>query len=234
METPSRVRILALALSDEKPSVRWNAAKSLAQMGPVAVSALTDLRIAMQSPEPGTALWARVAVAKITGDVSRHLPVLIAALTDKRHFPGMAPTAIGMLGPEAAPAVAALAVCLQDEHPDNRWAAALALSQIGPLAAEAVPALAHALSDLDEKVRWYAAIALGEIGPAAKGALHQLVRTLEGVDDDVRGSAAKALGRIGVSTSEVMEGLTELAGDVNPSVAEEARRSLVTLSGSGL
>jgi HEAT repeat protein len=224
------VRVLALALSDEKPSVRWNAAKTLAQMGTSAVAALKDLQVAMTSPEPGTALWARTAVACITQDPMRHLPVLIAALRDPRQYPGMAAAALGMLGPAAASAVEPLAELLSHPEADHRWSAALALSRIGQAAAPACGRLATALSDPDEKVRWYAAVALGGIGAEAAPAVPALSAALSDFDDDVVGCAADALQSIGVHTPEVLAALAASEDHPNPAVAQRVRSALAALS----
>ena len=78
-----RINTLAAALSDEKVSVGWNAAKELGKVGPAASAALPALSEALRSSDGTMALWARYAVAKITGDVQKHLSALIAAVGGK-------------------------------------------------------------------------------------------------------------------------------------------------------
>ena len=236
-----RVALLIEALRDDKVSVRWNVIRELGRMkegGRDAVPALTNL---LTDRDGTTALWARVAVARITGDVDSHLPVLLDALRTKaRLFPGMAAAALGELGASAAPAVPALAAELKAPHADDRWSAAGALAAIGSAASPAVPALADALEhDRDEKARWYAAYALSEIGPDSAPAIPALLQALEDIDDDVRGYAARALSRIGrehwpasVQLQPVITRLRELLDDEEGAVRVEMENALSALGSS--
>ena len=226
----ARVATLAAALSDEKVSVRWNAAKELGKLGPRARAALPALAEAIKSTDATTVVWGRYAIAKITGDYRKHLPVLLAALDDKRVFAGMAGTALAGFGSEAASAVPRLREMLGPEnHSDNRWAAAFALASIGPEAAPAAPELASALADSDEKLRWYAAFALGEIGAESPIVVQALIGALEDFDDDVRGYAARALGKIGYQ--EALPALEALLQDENESVRREAESAIEAIRG---
>ena len=231
MSLDDRIATLAAALSDEKVSVAWNAAKELAKLGPEASSALPALSESLRSSDATTALWARYAIARITGDAAKHLPVLIKALDDRRVFPGMAATALGGLGAEARDAVPRLTELLSpSSHPDNRWSAAFALAQIGPPAAGAVPALAEALDDPDEKLRWYAAFALGEIGPPAAPALPALTRALDDYDDDVRFYAARAVGRIRRPDPLALDQLQKLLEDENDNIRAEVKEAIESIT----
>ncbi len=163
-----RVQILIEALEDPHVSVVWNATRELAKLGPFAAEALPALAVALKSHDPTSRLWARFAIAKITGDETSHLPEFIKALGNKKGlFPGMASAALAGFGPKARDAVALLIQELNEDNAEYRWSAAGALANIGPDAAVAVPALMQTLGDSDEKVRWYAAWALGEIGIAS-------------------------------------------------------------------
>lgn len=222
----SRVALLTLALTDSQVSVRWNAAKDLGKMGSAAAAALPALDDALSSEDSTTALWARHAIARITGEAARHMGLLTAGLYNPRIFPGMAAAALTGFGEAALPAVPALIGKLTDPHPDNRWSAAFALASIGPAAAHAVEALTSSLSDSDEKVRWYAAWALGEIGLSAAPAVSQLVVCLDDFDEDVRGYSARALGRIGPGAKAALEALKGLLQDDNAAVREEAAAAI--------
>ena len=187
-------------------------------------SALPALAVAITSPDATTVVWARYAIAKITGDLQKHLPVLIRALDDKRVYAGMVGTALAGLGADASPAVPRLRELLDaDNRPDDRWAAAFALASIGPASAAASPGLALALSDSDEKLRWYAAFALSEIG--GSGSRNGIaIRALHDFDDDVRGYAARALGRIGAP--DALPALNATLQDENDSVRREAESAI--------
>jgi hypothetical protein len=74
-----------------------------------------------------------------------------------------AAVALASLGPDAGPAVPALAAALADQDATVRQAAADALRQIGPSAGAAVPALTQALDDPDPGVRDSATQALTAI-----------------------------------------------------------------------
>jgi HEAT repeat protein len=226
----SRVAMLTLALTDDQVSVRWNAAKDLAKIGPAASASLPALDNALSSDDSTTALWARHAIAKVTGSVENHLPLLIAGLYNPHIFPGMAAAALTGFGPSAARAVPALIAKLSDPHPDNRWSAACALASIGSAAEAAVPDLAASLSDSDEKVRWYSAWALGEIGPAAADAVPALIERLNDFDDDVRGYSARALGKIGGASLPSLPSLRSLLQDENAAVREEAAAAIALIN----
>jgi HEAT repeat protein len=225
----ARVEILIRALKDSQVSVCWNAARDLARLGPDAAAALPALAETLRLADATSVLWARYAIAKITGNLPKHLPVFIEALTDWRVFPGMAAAAIAGFGAEAKEAVPALIAALSDPHPDNRWSAVGALANIGQEAREAVPALITALDDADEKMRWYAAWALSEIGPDARSAVPALMTALDDSDEDVRGYAARALGRIQPEGRAAIPQLQTLLTEANGAIREEVAAALALL-----
>lgn len=225
-ERAARIDTLIKALRDPHVSVGWNAARELAKLGAAASEALPALTTMLRSSDAASALWARFAIAKITGDIRKHLPVFIQALEDRRVWPGMAAAALSGFGAEAKEAVPALLPQLTSARPDDRWSAAWALGSIGPDAREAVPALIAALEDADEKTRWYAAWALGNIGPEANQAIPALITALEDIDDDVRGYAALALGKLGIDATEAIPALQRMLEDDNPNIVEAATTAL--------
>ena len=227
---PTRMDTLIAALHDPQVSVGWNAARELAKLGQLAAAARPALVEAMKGSDATTALWARFAIAKITGDTARHLPTLIEALSDKRVWPGMAAAALSGLGTEARDAVPELIPQLSSDRGDDRWSAAWALGSIGTDASAAVPALIQSLNDADEKTRWYAAWALGNMGTEARAAVPALIDALNDTDDDVRGYAALALGKIGDGAVCAMPILRTLLEDENPSISAAASSALAALS----
>ena len=232
----ARIERLIRALKDSQVSVVWNATRELARFEAAAAVALPALQEALGSADSASRLWARYAIARITGDLPTHLPHFIAALDDRTTlFPGMAAAVLAGFGPAAQAAVPRLICELDEADPEYRASAAGALAGIGPDAAAAVPALIRTLDDTDEKVRWYAAWALGQIGPAAMNAVPALITALNDTDDDVRGYAARALGYIGDLSASVSisHALRALQTDDNPSLrlaASEALSRLETVS----
>ena len=240
-EPMDRLPTLLLALKDDHVSVVWNAARELAKLGRAAEAALPALSETLKSRDATSGLWARFAIAIITGERMQHLPVFIEALSDKRVFPGMAAAALAGLGAEALPAVPALIPLLQNEKADNRWGAAWAIANIAKelsegeadgLLRQAIPPLANVLrNDADEKARWYAAYALSEIGADAIDALPALIAALEDFDDDVRGYSARAIGRIGPMAIAALPRLTALRDDdtENENVQRAAEAAVIRI-----
>ncbi len=229
----ARLARLIAGLSDATISVRWNVCREMAKQGASASEALPALKALADSLDPTSAVWARYAIARIENSPETHLPYLIAALYDRRVFPGMAATALAGLGSAAAPALPDLQDRLAGGRPDDRWAAAWALGSLGPYAGSAAGDLASALSDPDEKLRWYAAWALSELGEAARPAAEALVLALDDIDDDVRGYAALALGAIGPpAPTSALQKLKQLADDENPKLSQAAETAISLLSPS--
>lgn len=119
--------------------------------------------------------------------------------------------ALGRMGPDAAPAVAALERILAhlDEHEYVRGGAAWALGQIGPQAASAVPLLAQTLSSKHASVRRNAAQALGRIA-SPQASIHE----------DTSGSVVPRLAPKNLSD------LARLLGDEEPAVRVAAAQAL--------
>ncbi len=143
-------------------------------------------------------------------------------------------SAIGDIGPAAAPAVPTLIAVLKGplgELPvkfdrkraaSSRSAAAAALGNIGPTTNEAIPALAAALKDENIPVRRWSATSLGEMGPAGRSAVPALVAALGDTDTQVRRYAIQSLQKLGPGR-EIMPVLNSALLDADPSVRDAAR-----------
>ncbi len=147
--------------------------------------------------------------------------------------------ALGEAGPDAKPAITALAHALSDKDLFVRRFAAQALGEIGPDARSAVKPLSETLKDPKKEVVEAAATALGKIGAAeplaalvgdtrreaaprrkaiealglmkadARPAVPALTKALK--DKDLRIEAAEALGEIGPDASSALKDLEAIA-----------------------
>lgn len=227
LEEEKRLQTLINALADQHISVGWNACRDLAKLGDKASLALPLLSEKLSNPDANTVLWARFAIAKITGDVSAQMPYFISAISDKKRlYPGMASAALAGLGQLAITALPALIEELADPNPENRWSAAHAIAGLGGHAQIAASSLANLLHDPDEKVRWYAAHALSEIVPENDEIVPELILGLQDIDDDVRGYCAVTLGRMGSIAALSVPILESMLTDANPNIVLQAQASL--------
>jgi HEAT repeat protein len=154
---------MARLLYDRDKFIRWQTARTLGKLNP-----------AKAAPE------ALPGLVRLLGD--NDVDVRMAASVALERF-----------GPEAAPAVAALARAATRGDAEACIAAVHALEAIGSAAVAAVPSLTGLLSNDDNRVRQVAAEALGRLGPAASSALPALQRALSDPDPDVRRAAGDAI-----------------------------------------
>jgi HEAT repeat protein len=184
-----------MAKSDSMTGPRMAAVRALAVAGVRARAARADLEALAGSGSPGIALWAKVAIAAVDGDVQKAAGVVRAGLTDPNASVRLAAAdALSLIGPTPTD-LPALLVVLKD--PAGREPAARAIGRLGPAAREAVPRLAELLGDNDTRVRVAAADALGQIGsPGALPAIPKLREALK--DPAVEPAARRALEKLGV------------------------------------
>ncbi len=121
---------------------------------------------------------------------------------------------LGIIGPDASPAVTELGILMHNEPP-TLWEAAAALAQIGKAS---VPVLLEASRAADPNLRQAATFALGEIGLESPEAVRALVGALGDPVEPVRASAIHALSNMG---KPVVPMLTETMESGN----EQARLS---------
>lgn len=188
--------LVKLAKSDPKTEVRAAAIRAIAEAGTRAKSTKPDLEAISNGQMPGLALWAKIALAAIDGDVKKAAPIIREGLT-QRSVQTRAAAAEGLLviGPTNAD-LPALIKLLKDANPATKTAAAQAVGQLGPVAKDAVPQLTRLLDDRDYETRIAAAEALGRIGGAALPAVRKLKELIKN-DPLVRATAQRAIDRIG-------------------------------------
>lgn len=158
------VPVLAEALSDSDPQVRAAAAEALGKIGAPSVAALPELRALVNDDgDASVRLKAIEALLIISPDTAALRPLTTALADSAAQVRRAAASALGALGPLAAPATAPLTRALSDSSAAVRAAGALALGQIGPAARESRSALLAARRDPSAQVRRLADDALRRI-----------------------------------------------------------------------
>ena len=148
--------------------------------------------------------------------VNESLPELIEQC--RHRFPATrlrAIKALGKLGSEAASALPALSIVLDDADAKVREAAAASIGQLGPAA---LASLGSMLSHPDKYIRRHSVWALAKLGPHAVPLRHRLCLALKDEDPRTASGAAQALGALG-----------ELGADSISALAEAMRGSNIVL-----
>lgn len=228
---------LAAALDDEDASVRRAATETLGDLAEYDTGALPALLGALEDPDAnvreaavnalddglgGTFVSnARAMAASRAGQpvpkpvailppplVARMARALGARLGDSdMAVAGIAAEALGKMGPQAAPALAALETALLDPDGDNARDVADALAAMGsigaPLLIEAVRTGASSADQNNIGIRGRAAAGLAtlagnkQLGDYKDAAVAALIDGLSDPRSDVRGQVAEALGELG-------------------------------------
>jgi HEAT repeat protein len=181
------VQGLILALKHKDPTVQYDAAEALGEIGDSRV--VEPLIAALKNDEISGVRWkAAEALSKIGAPA---VDALIGALRhDDDDVRWKAAIALGEIGDPGA--VTPLITLLCDDDRFVRSRAAYALSMIGE---PAVDPLIRVLREGDGNLRWGAAIALGKIqNPRA---VEPLIRALADKYENVRAESASALAAIG-------------------------------------
>jgi HEAT repeat protein len=145
------IPLLTAALRDADPRVRAHAAEALAETGPLAEPAVSDLVHILQNDQDETArLQATLALHNIGPGAKAAVPVLVEHLRTEKVGGVRVNTAaaLGMIRANPETVVPALVVTfLTDEHPDARRCAMASIGQFGPDAKYALPLLREAAKD---------------------------------------------------------------------------------------
>ncbi len=123
---------------------------------------------------------------------------------------------LGLIGPAAAAAVAALLeAAAEDADPLVRLEAAKAVASIEPKNDKPLPMLIAALQHESPMVRQRAAECLGDLGPDAKRAVEALIKAAGDADPTVSWAAIDALGQVGPDAAPAVPTLVAALKDAN-------------------
>jgi HEAT repeat protein len=189
---PASVPALRLMLQFSDPRTVTSAVSALSQIGPAARESLADLEAMAPRAPLAVQMACAAAVARISGDQSRGLPLLLRALDHPDpSIRRQSLERITELGPAAHPAIPRILESAADPAPEVRAAGALTLGRIRAPAAAVVPLMVRLLDDASPEVRMNAMIVLASHGDAASAALPAL-RKWTGHGDEKTSAAARA------------------------------------------
>ena len=194
---PASVPALRLMLQFSDPGTVTVAISALSQIGPGAGESLADLEAMAPRAPLAVQIACAAAAARISGDGSRGLPLLLRALDHPD--PSVRKQSlerITELGPAAHPAIPRILECAADPAPEVRAAGALTLGRIRAPASEVVPPMVRLLDDAAPEVRMNAMIVLASYGNAASAALPALRKWAGHTDEKISAAASAAIERI--------------------------------------
>lgn len=120
-------------LADSDPTVRWNAARTLGQIGPTAAPAVPSLIRALKDADPIVREQSAEALGKIGPAAAAAVPDLIGVLSDEAvKVRRDAVRSLGQIGPAAKTALPAIEKLHNDPEPMVREAAVTAKRRIAP------------------------------------------------------------------------------------------------------
>jgi HEAT repeat protein/lysophospholipase L1-like esterase len=211
---PTRdVRALREALREKEPGKRAGAARALANLGPEASGAVSDLARALDDRVTEVQVAAAWALGSVGAPADEAIPALRRRLDDEApSVRAGAAWALGRLGPKAKEALPALLACLDDRDDSVRFRAGDAVLGLGP-EPSMLPALRARLERPGDAGRGVAAEAVGRMGPAGSEAVPSLLLALEDKREEVRWRAAWALGRIGPGARSAVPALIRAMDD---------------------
>ena len=221
---PSLVKALE---SSPHKDVRGRVVKTLGEIGPAAKSAVPALEVRLAKTKGFDRFWVASSIWKITGDVSKSVPVLIELLSDENKYLRSA-TAItlGEIGPQAVSATSALVLALRDTCPDVRSEAAEALGRIGPGAKATLPNLRKALDDHERWVRFEAALAIWRLAGESGPVLEEFEQAMANEEWFVQYAALKRISEMGTSAKTALPQIKEMLEHDNSFVRKAAAEAL--------
>jgi len=207
----ANIHPLVVALADEAPGVREEAARTLGGFGRRAKTASRTLRDVLQDDNARVRIAAAEALWRIDGDARKVLPTLVGALRD-RAARWRAVMVISSLGEDAEPAIPFLISALRDEAMHRPFRdPPLSASALGRIGKAAWPPLIEACGNRDENTRVGAALALRDAGEKAGAGERAAMKTLlRDESTTVRHAAAMALIAMNESDESLIPILQEM------------------------
>ena len=204
---------LTQSLSATDGATRHRAAVALADIGPPANVALSDLESALSDPAPRVRAAAAWALGRIGKAAAPAIPALSNVLGDRpnqeENVRNAAAWALGEIGIGVPTAATALAEALTNDSAARlRLTAANALGNVGAAASEVVPALLEGLRDSSTDVRDAVVWALGRIAPRDTAMARVIAKGLRDPEQRVRQATAWSLGHLGPAVGAVVPELT--------------------------
>jgi HEAT repeat protein len=214
------------ALSHPDAKVRYRAAQTLADLGPLAKFALPELTELLKDKNMHVRVKAAEALWKIDKTPSvTLLPILLQAIKDKdAGVRAAVPSVIALLGVKAKPALPALVGALKDKELDVKLAAITALGEIGPIAKGTAGDLLELTADKDfPLLEPFIGAALADLGD---GAIPALTVGLGHESTERCRVAAYALGTMGSSAEPAVPELAKALKRADVATRTSAVRAL--------
>ena len=188
---------LELMLRFPDPNTLAAAVSALAMIGPPAAQIAGSLDALAARATLPLQLACASALACVTGDPARGLPILLGALgSPDPAIRKLSLDRIGELQQAGGGAAPYLLHALNDPEPPVRAAAALAIARVRVPAAQSLAQLTWLLDDPAPEVRIHASIALSALGREAAQALPQLRTHAQDSNANVASAASAAAGMI--------------------------------------
>lgn len=221
------------ALKHADPKVRYRAAQTLADLGPLAKFALPELTEALKDKHPMVQIKVAEALWKIDQTPSATLmPVLLEVFKHKEpEVRAAVPRVIALIGGKSKKALDALEAALVDKDFDVKLAAITALGDLGPIAKDRAGALLDLTDDRESfsLLEPFVGAALSNLGD---GSIPTLTKALGADSSDRRRLAAYALGSMGPKAASAAAELGKALQHKDPTLRATAARALGKI-GSG-
>ncbi|HZZ81303.1 MAG TPA: HEAT repeat domain-containing protein [Gemmataceae bacterium] len=214
------------ALKHPDAKVRYKAAQTLANVGPLAKFAVPELRETLQDSNKVVRVKAVEALWKIEQTSPQVLlPVLLDALKDKdAGVRAAAAPVIALLGTKAKTALPALKDALKDKELDVKLAAVVALGDLGPVAKSSADDLLALTDDPNFfLLEPFVGASLGNLGESV---VPKLAKVLSEKSPERRRVAAYALGSMGASAAPAAAELAKALDVDDAATRQHAARAL--------